>query len=145
MPKFRRIKYKNLNSRQKEIFNFQKVSGLLAEYGYAALRLTDDWNGADFLAVHVDGNTMLRVQLKSRLTFSKRYKNQNLWVCFRYQDLVYMYPHDSVLKEALVLTNIENTKSWKRVRGTYSFPSPPSSMERVLAEYCLGREDDPVI
>ena len=71
MQRFSVVRYEDLNSRQQEIFNFQKVSGVLADYGFATLRLTDDWNGADFLAVHVDGKTFLRVQLKGRLTFEK--------------------------------------------------------------------------
>lgn len=77
MPNFSIVRYEELNSRQQEIFNFQKVSGVLAEYGFAAYRLTDDWNGADFLAVHIDGKTFLRVQLKGRLTFEKKYLGQN--------------------------------------------------------------------
>ena len=45
---FQKVAYGQLNSRQQEIFNFQKVSGLLADFAYATYRLTDDWNGADF-------------------------------------------------------------------------------------------------
>ena len=140
MPRFRRIKYSQLNSRQQEIFNFQKVSGLLAEYGYATLRLSDDWNGADFLAVHIDGKTVLRVQLKGRLTFAKKYQGQKLWICFRHQGLVYLYPHDVLLKKAIELMNIENTESWRPGDGAYSCPTPPSSLRAALAKYCLGQE-----
>jgi hypothetical protein len=45
---------------------------VLADYCYVTLRLSDDWNGADFIAQHMDGS-VLRVQLKSRLSFFKRY------------------------------------------------------------------------
>jgi hypothetical protein len=140
MPRFRRVRYDELNSRQQEIFNFQKVSGLLAEYGYATLRLTDDWNGADFIAVHVDGRTVLRVQLKGRLTFQKKYIRRNLWVCFRHCGLVYLYPHDQLLKHAMKCTNIANTKAWLGPNGGYSFPVPPQLMQATLNKYCLGRE-----
>jgi len=30
--KIRKVQYSKLNSRQKEVFNFQKIAGLLAEY-----------------------------------------------------------------------------------------------------------------
>ena len=143
MPKFQRIEYSLLNSRQKETFNFQKVSGLLAEYGYATLRLTDDWNGADFLAVHVDGTTTLRVQLKGRLTFHKKYEGKNLWVCFRHDGLVYLYPHDTLLAQALKITTIGSTESWRKPMGGYSFPAPPEVLVAALRKYCLGHESTP--
>jgi hypothetical protein len=38
-----RIDYSTLNARQKENYNFQKVSAALADYGYVTLRLTNDW------------------------------------------------------------------------------------------------------
>jgi hypothetical protein len=49
---FNRILYSNLNSRQKEAFNFQKVSAVLADYGFITIRLSSDWGGADFIAQH---------------------------------------------------------------------------------------------
>ncbi len=143
MHKFTRIRYQDLNSRQKETFNFQKVSGLLAEFGFATLPLTDDWNGADFLAVHINGEDMLRVQLKGRMTFRKSYIDRNLWICFRFNGEVFMYPHDEFLKKALKVTNIENTKLWAGADGGYSFPTPPRSLSRMLEAHCLGRESTP--
>ena len=68
-----RVRYADLNARQKENYNFQKVSAVLADFGFSTLRLTDDWQGADFIAQHVDGETFLKVQLKGRLTFGKKY------------------------------------------------------------------------
>jgi hypothetical protein len=43
---FKRVAYRSLNSRQKEAFNFQKVSAVLADYGFTTIRLTSDWRGA---------------------------------------------------------------------------------------------------
>lgn len=67
---FAPVPFKTLNAKQKEIYNFQKIAARLADYGYHSMWLSDDWQGADFLACHVDGKTVLRVQLKSRLTTS---------------------------------------------------------------------------
>ena len=58
---FTRVDYKKLNARQKENYNFQKVSAFLADYGYVTLRLSDDWQGADFIAYHVNGESFLKV------------------------------------------------------------------------------------
>jgi hypothetical protein len=36
-----RIRYEQLNPRQQESYNFQKVSAVLADYGFTTIRLTD--------------------------------------------------------------------------------------------------------
>ena len=71
MPQFEHICYDTLNARQKELFNFQKLAATLADYGFNCIKLTDDWQGADFLAYHFKGTTTLKVQLKSRVTVSR--------------------------------------------------------------------------
>src|SRR5437762_2637158 len=63
LMKLTKISYARLNARQKENYNFQKISAVLAEYGYVTFRFSDDWSGADFIAVHLSGD-VLRVQLK---------------------------------------------------------------------------------
>src|SRR5262245_30092386 len=111
MHRFRRISYESLNSRQKEGFNFQKVSAVLADYGFTTIRLTSDWNSADFIAQHADGSTFLKVQLKGRCTVLKEYRGKQLLVCFPDGNDWYIYPHDQVL--AAVLPDIGKTKSWR--------------------------------
>ena len=51
MNNFTKIKYSQLNSKQKENYNFHKVASALADYGYDSMRLNNDWQGADFIAV----------------------------------------------------------------------------------------------
>ena len=55
---FQRVDYGDLNSRQKENRNFQKVAARMADYGFNCLRLTDDWQGADFIACHSHSPTL---------------------------------------------------------------------------------------
>ncbi len=59
--KLEKIEYENLNAKVQEMYNFQKVSAKLADYGFTTMWLNNDWKGADFLAVHADGNTFLKV------------------------------------------------------------------------------------
>ena len=73
---YEKIDYNSLNAKQNENFNFQKVAAAFAYYGFNCTQLTEDWNGADFLANHVDGITLLRVQLKGRLTFATKYQKK---------------------------------------------------------------------
>ena len=51
MSQFELIPYTDLNSRQKENYNFHKVAARMADYGFNCLRLTDDWQGADLSPV----------------------------------------------------------------------------------------------
>jgi hypothetical protein len=97
---FQPISYKELNSKQKEAYNLQKVSAILAEIGFVTIRMTSDWGGADFIAQHKDGE-FLRVQLKSRLSFSQEYCGKKLYICFgeRNPDRWYLYPHDEMLEQ----------------------------------------------
>lgn len=83
MNKLSLIEYKSLNPRQQENYNFQKVSAILADYGFSTIRLSDDWQGADFIANHVDGETFLKVQLKGVLTVDAIYVKKDIYICFR--------------------------------------------------------------
>ena len=120
--KLKKVTYFKLNSRQKEIFNFQKVAGLLADYGFNCLKLADDWQGADFLAYHKDGTHTLKVQLKSRLTIGKKYQNKSLWIAFPFDSGWYLVEHDRCVALAKKHTNWLTSKSWC-VKGTYSSAS----------------------
>ena len=130
------VEYSTLNSRKQEAYNFQKVSAVLADYGFTTIRLTSDWGGADFIAQHWDGSTFLKIQLKGRLIFDKKYLGRDLYVCFPYGGGWYLYPHDEFLKTVLAETKIGETRSWK-VRGAYSFPSIPRRMWELLEPHRL--------
>ncbi len=136
--KFEKISYTNLNSRQKENFNFQKISAVLADYGFMTIKLSDDWQGADFIAYHVNGNSFLKVQLKGRLTVDTKYKNKDIWICFNSSSAWYLFPHDVFLKWALENLNIGSTKYWKhtndweKLEGIYSWPSLSQKAKKWL-------------
>jgi hypothetical protein len=138
----REISYKQLNARQKENFNFQKVSAVLADYGFATLRLSDDWHGADFIAVHIGGQ-VLRVQLKSRLGFYKKYRGKDLYVAFGVGEAWYLYPHDELLAKILKATTISSTVSWCQ-HGGYTFPRLPKSLLTLLEPYRLRGSAKPL-
>ena len=134
--KLQRIKYSELNSRQREIFNFQKVAALLAEYGFNCIKLSDDWQGADFLAYHKDGRDTLRVQLKGRLTIDKKYIGKGLHIAFPVQGSWCLVEHDALVERARKHTNWLNTESW-REKGLYHSDAPNAALLRSLAEHVL--------
>lgn len=99
MMRLQKIEYSALNAKAQEMYNFQKVSAVLADYGFTTMWLNNDWQGADFLAVHADGVTFIKIQLKGRLSFSKKYIGKDIYVCFTHKSDVYLYPHDLVLSQ----------------------------------------------
>ena len=134
---FRRVDYSNLNPRQKENYNFQKISAVLAEYGFVTHRLSDDWQGAGFIAQHIDGETFYKVQLKSRLTFAKKYQGKDLFIAFQEDRHWYLFPHDELLEDILENTKISRSKSW-RDRGGYSFPRLSQQLKVMLRQYRIA-------
>lgn len=123
-----KIDFKSLNSRQKENFNFQKVAGYLADYGFNCLKLSDDWQGADFLACHINGTHFLKVQLKGRMVLDQKYVGKNIYIAF-VQDLgCYVYPHDEVKERVHNLGYQFSVRHW---------PKLPKWAYEVLADYRL--------
>lgn len=133
---FHRIKYEELNSRQKENYNFQKVASELADYGYNCMWLNDDWLGADFIACHIDGNSFIKVQLKGRLTIDKKYNKKNIYIAFNQNKKWYIYPHDQLQNELLELGLMSGSKSWEE-QGVYSWPNIPKRISEHMERYAV--------
>jgi hypothetical protein len=137
----KRISYKDLNARQKETYNFQKVSAVLAEYGYRTIRLSEDWDGADFIAYHLDGD-WLPVQLKSRLRLDAKYHGKKIWICFPCGDTWYLYPHDAAIEFAIE-RGIGKREEWFSaddkpiLSAAYDWPAPPKDWLLWLKQYNL--------
>ena len=136
---FTRIKYSKLNGRQQENYNLAKLSGVMADYGFTLQKLNDDWQGADAIALHIDGETHLRIQLKGRPFIGKRYTGKNIWMAFPSSaGEWFVCPHDELLGFARLRTNALNGKDWID-KGIYSWPKMSKEMQRFLKkrEYLL--------
>jgi hypothetical protein len=133
---FHPIQYEKLNSKQKESYNFQKVSAVLADLGFITIRMSSDWGGADFIAQHKD-EVFLKVQLKSRLSFSEKYQSKNLFICFgeREPDRWYLYPHDEML-EMNIKHGCIGREFWN-AHGGYTNGTPSKKQRALLASYEL--------
>lgn len=133
---YKKINYKELNSKQKENYNFQKIAAHLADYGFNCLRLSDDWQGADFIACHINGNQFLKVQLKGRLIVNKKYEGKEIYVAFHEDKTWYLYPHDKVRDEILEFGLIANTLSWT-VKGGYGWPRLSNQLKSLMQQYII--------
>ena len=128
-----KINYDDLNSKAKEMYNFQKVSAKLADYGFTTMWLNNDWQGADFIAVHIDGVTDLKIQLKGRLSFAEKYKGKNIYMCFISEGNIYLYPHDAILNE---IEHRISDKTWLS-KGTWTAPKLTKENKQLLKPYLL--------
>ena len=132
--KLTKVNYSDLNSKAKEMYNFHKVSAKLADYGYTCMWLNNDWQGADFIAVHFDGVTDLKVQLKGRLSFAKKYIGKEIYISFidKNND-IYLYPHDEMLN--IIVKKISD-KTWID-KGVWSSPNLTKVNKILLESYKL--------
>lgn len=131
------IVYKELNARQKEAFNFQKIAAMLANYGFNCIKLADDWQGADFLAYHNDGEQTLKVQLKGRLTIAKKYTDKSIYMAFPVDDVWYLVPHEKLIELVALNTDWLESKSWKEAGG-YSSEAPNQDLKAALTPFQLN-------
>ena len=129
MNNFTKIKYSKLNSKQKENYNFHKVASALADYGYDSMRLYNDWQGADFIAVKND--EMLKVQLKGRFTVDKKYIGKEIYIAFIENNIIKLYIHDEAVN--MLSNNIINSKSWSEKDG-YSWGQTPKFYSSIIRE-----------
>lgn len=134
-----KIKYSILKSKQQENYNFHKASALLADYGFNSIRLTDDWNGADFIAVHIDGRSALKIQAKGRMSFSKKYQDKNLYIFFFESDRPYLVSHDDLLKDILSLGKIASINKWPK--GDRNWSKIPKAYKKLVENHNLFKDE----
>lgn len=135
------IKYSDLSAKQKEIYNYHKLASILADYGFCCMKLDDDWNGADFLAIHK--NITLKVQLKARLTIAKKYIGKDLYIAFPIKDnnmtewcLIY---HDKLL--SIIKENSPSKlecESWNKEDGIRHTTTITPNLKQQLQKYIIG-------
>ena len=129
--KLTKIEYRTLNSKAQETYHFHKMAAILADYGYNCLWLNDDWNGADCIAVHIDGISDFKIQLKGSISFARKYWAKNIYIAFFEQGDLYIYPHDYIL--AQVENNIAD-KTWLE-KGTYFQTKITKKFREILEPY----------
>lgn len=143
MLRLKKTPYGKLSSKAKETYNFQKVSGKLVEYGFATNWLNVDFKSADFVAVHFDGVQILKVQLKSRITISKKYIGKDIYICFPFKEegsfddtRFYLIPHEKLVEQIGQCTTWLKSNSWIK-KGAYSASKPSKKLEGLLKDYIL--------
>jgi len=134
------VSYNALNAKQKELFNFQKVAARLADYGFNCIKLADDWQGADFLAYHINGTTTLKVQLKSRVTIKHKYRGKDIWIAFPHKRDWYLIEHDRLVEKVGECTCWLLSDSWNVRMDGYS----SASINPKLLDSLSGNKLEPI-
>ena len=129
--KLTKIEYPTLNSKAQETYNFHKMAAILADYGYNCLWLNDDWNGADCIAVHIDGISDFKIQLKGGISFAQKYRGKNLFIAFFELGDLYIYPHDVVLDK---VKSVISDQTWL-AKGTYFQTKITKKFSETIAPY----------
>jgi hypothetical protein len=133
-----KVQYSQLNSKQKEIYNFQTVAGLFAKYGFNCIKLADDWNGADFLAYHYQGNETLKVQLKGRLTVSQDYTGKDIFMTFPIgAGHWYLIEHDKLVEIVRENIGVPGAEISWAAGGVYHTATPNRKLVGLLEGYKL--------
>ena len=129
-----KIDYTRLNPRAQENYNSAKLASLMADYGYACIRLSDDYNGADLIALR-EGEPAMHIQLKGRLTIKRSYIGKDLYIAFPIAGEFFVVPHDeltALCDEARYLS----TKSWIN-DGSWHTGRPSKTMTAALQTFKL--------
>lgn len=126
MSQFERISYGDLNSRDKENYNFHKIAARLADYGFNCLRLTDDSQGADFIARHVDGVSFLKFQIKGRMWIERKYLGKEIHIAFINGDDAYLYYHDQLAEYVEANGHVSESNVAWHAQGIHHWPTLPA-------------------
>lgn len=129
-----KINYKDLNARAQENYLYAKLSAQLADYGYTCLRLSDDYNGADLIALR-EGEEALHIQLKGRVTIKPEYQGKGLYMAFPINGDWYVTPHDELV-DVCGERGYLQTRAWLE-QGKWHVGTPPVAMIERLHEYKL--------
>ncbi|MCG8453982.1 MAG: hypothetical protein MI717_12470 [Spirochaetales bacterium] len=113
------------------------MAAVLADFGFNCLWLNDDWQGADFIAVHNDGSTFLKVQLTGTSHSLQKIHGKRLVYHLSDSRKWYIYPHDELLEQLVSLGYVANTDSWEQ-KGEYSWPKIPQKILAKLQPYLLN-------
>lgn len=135
-----RVKYAELNGRQKEIYNFQKLAALLSDFGFNCIKLSDDWNGADFIAFHHQRDLTLRVQLKGGLEIHKKYQGKGLHMAFPIKGTWYLIEHDLLVDFCGAYATYLDTKEWN-AKGWYYTATTNAELRKALEDFALLPSD----
>ena len=129
-----KVSYSDLNARAQENYLYAMLAAQLAPYGYTCLRLSDDYNGADLIALR-EGEEAMHIQLKGRVTIKSEYQSKGLYMAFPINGEFYVLLHDDLVDICGNRGYLE-TRAW-REQGKWHVGNPPKAMIETLKPFKL--------
>lgn len=129
-----KVNYTQLNPRAQENFLYAKLAARMADYGYTCLRLSDDYNGADLIALR-EGEDAMQIQLKGRVTIKPEYMNKELYMAFPINSDFYVLLHDDLVRICGDRGYLK-TRAWLE-QGKWHVGKPPKAMIETLQPFKL--------
>jgi len=102
------IEYQSVHFKAQETYNFHKMAAILADYGSNGLWFNNDWNGADGIAIHIDGISNFKSQLKDAVSCAQKYRAKKLYIAFFELSDLYIDAHNFVLHKWKVIFQTKN-------------------------------------
>ena len=122
------IEYPSVHCKAQETYNFHKMAAILADYGSNGLWFNNDWNGADSIAIHIDGISDFKSQLKDAVSCAQKYRAKKLYIAFFELSDLYIDAHNFVLHKWKMIFQIR--RGWKKAH--ISKPKLPKDLEKFL-------------
>ena len=135
------IEYEKLSGKEQESYNASLLMGQMAQWGYLeGQKINGDKHGADLLFYRSSDGSVLKVQLKGRVTLSKHYQGKGLCVAFRNRSTGdwFLYDHDQILEKVISLGHLEGTKSWD-MTGGWSWSAEPLWLQNILQPWRINK------
>jgi len=117
------IEYQSVHCKAQETYNFDKMAAILADYRSNGLWLNNDWNGADGIAIHIDGISNFKSQLKDAVSCRQKYRAKKLYIAFFELSDLYIDAHNFVLHKWKVI--FQTRRDWKKI--LISSPQSPQN------------------
>lgn len=136
----REIEHDDLTNKEIELYNYSRLVAVLAKYGLETHRVINDANGADIIAYRAPRKSegthavILKIQLKSRFSYNKKYDHEDLYIAFPDGDDWYLIPQESISEDKeLVPEKWRTSESWKA--GNYHVAQLTKSLRTKLERY----------
>ena len=102
------IEYPSVHCKAQETYNFHKMAAILADYGSNGLWFNHNWNSADCIAIHIDGISDFKSQLKDAVSCAQKYRAKQLYIAFFELSDLYIDAHNFVLHKWKMISQTKN-------------------------------------
>ncbi|MCH7935672.1 MAG: hypothetical protein IH994_01105 [Proteobacteria bacterium] len=120
----------NFRSQFTEARNRARLDDLMLGKGFVPYHPSLD-TGVDVIYYREDGDKILKVQLKSRVTIDKKYIGRGIVVAFPTDTDWCIYDHDALVNHAVGDHIKPSTLSWS-IKGSWTWSTTPAWMHQYF-------------